>query len=226
MKMITLAALALATAISGTAFAEGADDELLSRNRTLDQMKFNRDKLSVQAEMSKAWKEMIEAQVIVDADGNPMGIGDVERLALEVRRRGATQQASGFNPADPFNGNAPVVPMLGGQGMFGDSGMGQPQLGGARPPAKAEEPAEKVEVVEKPTEREKADGKKVLRLVELRANSALFFTNEGFQEIKVGESIYDQKLASVGIDSATLRGKDTSRVLRIDWTKSVRYSDD
>ncbi|MFL1449351.1 hypothetical protein ACI77O_13220 [Pseudomonas tritici] len=227
MKKVSLFALALATAFSSCAFAEGADDELLSRNRTLDQMKFNRDKLTVQAQMAKNWKEMIDAQVIVDAEGNPMGIGDVERLALEVRRRGATPIAQSFNPSDPFGGNAPVVPM-GSQGLFGESAFGPPTAppaAAAAPEVKAEK-VEKVEVVEKPTEREKADGKQILRLVELRSNSALFFTNEGFQEIKVGQSIYNQKLASVGIDSATLNGKDSNRVLRIDWTKSVRYSDD
>ncbi|MCS7527178.1 hypothetical protein N0609_12755 [Pseudomonas aeruginosa] len=229
MKKVSVFALAVAATISTCAFAEGSEESLLSRNRTLQEMEFNRDRLKIQAEMAKSFKDMSDAGFIVDPQGVPKGIGDMERLALEVRRRGGAQASQGFNPSDPFNGADPVIPMPAGQGLFGDSGFPAP-LPPPDSPAEAAKPAEpepeKVEVVTKPTEREKAEGKKLLRLVELRGNSALFFTNDGFQEVKVGESIYDQKLTKLGVDNATLKGKDGSRVVRIDWTKSVRYADD
>jgi len=229
MKKVSVFALAVAATISTGAFAEGAEDSLLSRNRTLQEMEFNRDKLKIQAEMAKSFKDMSDAGFIVDQQGVPKGIGDMERLALEVRRRGGAQASQGFNPSDPFNGADPVIPMPAGQGLFGESAFSAPLPAPGLPAeaAKAAEPEpEKVEVVTKPTEREKSEGKKLLRLVELRGNSALFFTNEGFQEVKVGDSIYDQKLTKLGVDNATLKGKDGSRVVRIDWTKSVRYADD
>ncbi|ELQ8317822.1 hypothetical protein R2571_006729 [Pseudomonas aeruginosa] len=229
MKKVSVFALAVAATISTGAFAEGAEDSLLSRNRTLQEMEFNRDKLKIQAEMAKSFKDMSDAGFIVDQQGVPKGIGDMERLALEVRRRGGAQASQGFNPSDPFNGADPVIPMPAGQGLFGESAFSAP-LPAPGLPAEAAKPAEpepeKVEVVTKPTEREKSEGKKLLRLVELRGNSALFFTNEGFQEVKVGDSIYDQKLTKLGVDNATLKGKGGSRVVRIDWTKSVRYADD
>ncbi|OZB34348.1 MAG: hypothetical protein B7X51_01810 [Pseudomonas sp. 34-62-33] len=223
MKKVSVYALAVAATISTGAFAEGAEENLLSRNRTLQEMEFNRDRLRIQAEMAKSFKDMSDAGFIVDPQGVPKGIGDMERLALEVRRRGGAQASLGLNPSDPFNGADPIIPMPAGQGLFGDSGFSAPL---PPPDSPAETEPEKVEVVTKPTEREKAEGKKLLRLVELRGNSALFFTNDGFQEVKVGESIYDQKLTKLGVDNATLKGKDGSRVVRIDWTKSVRYADD
>jgi hypothetical protein len=228
MKKVSVFALAIAATISGGVYADGAEDKLLTRNQTLQEMECNRDRLKIQAEMAKSFKDMSDAGFIVDPQGVPKGIGDMERLALEVRRRGGAQATQGFNPSDPFNGADPVIPMPAGQGLFGESAfsspMPEPAMRGE--PAKAEPEAEKVEVVSKPTEREKSQGKKVLRLVELRGNSALFFTNDGFQEVKVGDSIYEQKLTKLGVDNATLKGKDGSRVVRIDWTKSVRYADD
>ena len=227
MKKLTLFAFAMAAAVSSCAFADGADDELLSRNRVLDKMKFDRDKLREQATMAKSWKDMIDAGIIVDTEGNPMGVGDMERLALEVRRRGGVQATQGFNPSDPFGGAAPVVPMPAGQSLFGDPAFGPAMPVAPQPPKPtAEEKVEKVEVVEKPSEREKSEGKQILRLAEIRANTAKFFTNDGFKLVSVGESVYEQRLASISADCATLKGKDGNRVVCIDWTKSVRYADD
>jgi hypothetical protein len=226
MKKVSVFALAVAAIISTGAFAEGAEDSLLTRNRTLQEMEFNRDKLKIQAEMAKSFKDMSDAGFIVDQQGMPKGIGDMERLALEVRRKGGAQASQGFNQADPFNGADPVMPMPSDQGLFGDPALTAPLPVPPVSPVGAESEPETVEVVTKPTKREKAEGKKLLRLVEVRGNSALFFTNDGFKEVKVGDSIYDQKLSKLGVDNATLKGKDGSRVVRIDWTKSVRYADD
>lgn len=105
MKKLSIFALAIAAAASSGAFADGADEELLTRNRTLDEMTFNKDKLAIQAQMAKSYKEMNDAGFIVDPKGVPLGIGDMERLALEVRRRGGMQASQGYNPSDPFGGS-------------------------------------------------------------------------------------------------------------------------
>lgn len=229
MKKLNIFALAVAAAVSTGAFADGSEEDLLTRNRSLDEMKFSRDKLHIQAEMAKSYKDMNDAGFIVDSKGVPMGIGDMERLALEVRRRGGMQPAQGFNPLDPFSGAAPALPMPAGQNLFGDTGFGPPPITAhvaqAAPAKPAEAKDDKVEVVAKPTDREKSEGKQILRLVELRGKAAVFFTNDGFKEVPVCGSIYGMKLTSIGTDSASLRGKDGTRLVRIDWTKSVRYLD-
>lgn len=214
----------LAAAVCGTATAETYDQQLAERNRKLDSMNDMRDRLALQAEMSKLYKEMSDAGFIVDENGNPQGIGTMERLALEVRRRsGIAPQV--VNPNDPFGGSDPVIPTNGD--FFGMTGSQMPLL----PPnptaaAPKELEAEKVEIVSKPSEREKESGKKILRLVEIRSNAATFFTNEGFLEVAKGGKVYDKTLKRVGVDSVTVSGPDGDRVLRIDWTKSVRYADD
>ena len=225
MNKLRFITFALGAALSTGAHADGADD-LLERNRILSEMKFKAEKLVLRADMAKSFKDMKEAGVLVDAEGVPMGFGgDMEVLALQMLNRGGTQTNSGTNPSDPFGGAAPVIPMPSGQGMFGDAGFPTSAPAPAAP-AKEEPNAGKVEVVGKPTDSEKNKGKQVLRLVELRGNSATMFTNDGFKELSVGQSVYDQKLTHIGAESVTLKGKDGSRTVRIDWTKSVRYSDD
>ena len=83
-----------------------------------------------------------------------------------------------------------------------------------------------VVVVSKPSDQEKAQGKQVLALTEIKQDSAVLFTNNGFELVHVGETVYDMRLTSLGIDNVVLEGPDGRRLLRIDWTKSVRYSDD
>lgn len=216
-----------ATAAAGNINANGFDEQLLERNRALEEMNFKNEQLKLQASMAKSFKEMNDAGFIVDPQGTPLGIGDMERLALEVRRRGGMQGGQPVDPNDPFGGLSPVTPVPPQNGVFTAEGGFQPlpDPNAVETPKKEAAPAG-VEEVSKPTENEKAMGKKVLRLVEVRANSVTLFTNEGFQEVRVGQKVYDQRLKSVGVDTATLAGPDGDRVLRIDWTKSVRYSDD
>lgn len=226
MNKLHILALAIAAAATSVgAFADGSDD-LLSRTHTLSEMKFAADKLELQAKMAKSYKDMTDAKFIVDAQGRPLGIGgDMELLARQVRLRGGMDGATAANPSDPFGGSEPVIPMPSGQGMFGDAGFPSTSPAPASPAPVAEQKEDKVEVVAKPTEREKDQGKQVLRLAEIRGNKAKLFTNEGFTELTVGQSVYDQKLTHIGVDSVTLKGKNGTRILQIDWTKAVRYSD-
>jgi hypothetical protein len=221
----------LATAVvSSSAMADGSEEKLLERNRVVTAMQFNEQKLKLQASMAKSYKDMNDAGFIVDENGTPMGIGgDMERLALEVRRRGGMQSSKGGDASDPFGGMNPVIPMPPQNGMFSGDGfqplpdsVGQP----AAPEPKKAAAETKVEVVKKPTEDEKAQGKQVLRLAEVKGQSVVLFTNDGFKQVKVGQKVYDQKVAAIGVDSVTMSGPDGTRILRIDWTKSVRYTDD
>lgn len=218
MKNRKLLVVSILLASSQMTFANGADEVLLERNRLIEEMKHQNEKLQLQASMSESYKTMAEAGFIVDENGLPVGIGDMELLALQVRLQDGKSNESQFNPNDPFGGVSPIIPMPNRAAFGGQNGRE------AEPTEPKEE--EGVEVVSKPTDKEKAEGKKVLALAEIRNNSALVFTNNGFEEVKVGGKVYDYKLASIGVDSIVLSGEEGNRVLRIDWTKSVRYSDD
>lgn len=221
--------LCLATAVvSCSAMADGSEEKLLERNRVVSEMQFNEQKLKLQASMAKSYKDMNDAGFIVDANGTPMGIdGDMERLATEVRRRGGMQNGKGGDASDPFGGMSQIGPMSPQNGMFNSF---PPQVDVAGQPTTSESnkaaAGSKVEEVKKPSENEKAEGKQVLRLAEVKGQSVVLFTNDGFKQVKVGQKVYDQKVASIGVDSVTMTGPEGTRILRIDWTKSVRYTDE
>jgi hypothetical protein len=221
--------LCLATAVvSCSAMADGSEEKLLERNRVVSEMQFNEQKLKLQASMAKSYKDMNDAGFIVDANGTPMGIdGDMERLATEVRRRGGMQNGKGVDASDPFGGMSQIGPMSPQNGMFNSF---PPQVDVAGQPTTSESnkaaAGSKVEEVKKPSENEKAEGKQVLRLAEVKGQSVVLFTNDGFKQVKVGQKVYDQKVASIGVDSVTMTGPEGTRILRIDWTKSVRYTDE
>lgn len=200
--------------------ANDFEEKLLENNRSIEEMSLTDQKLKLQASMAKSYKDMAESGFIVDADGNPRGIGDMELLAIEVRRKSQNQANSpAFDENDPFGGLDPIIPM-------GSSGFTPFDS----PPQKEPEPAapvvQQVEVVSKPTEEEKRKGKQLLSLVEIRDNSVVVFTNDGFQEIRIGDKVYDLTLRSIKHDEVSLSGKNGNRILRIDWTRSVRYTDD
>lgn len=224
MNKLSFMTLVLGAALSTSASADGADD-LMERNRILSEMKFAAQKLGIQAEMARAFKDMKEAGVLVDPRGVPMGIGgDMEVLALQMLNRGGLQSNTGTTTSDPFWGASSMPRVPPGQSMFGDAGFTSSNPASVAP-AKIGFNTDKVEVIGKSTEEAKGKGKQVLKLAELRGNSATLFTNDGFKELKVGQSVYGQKLTHIGADSITLEGKDGSRIVRIDWAKSVRYSD-
>ncbi len=208
------------------AFASGADEVMLERKRTLSQMQYKSEQLELQASMAKSIKEMVEAGFIVDENGTPMGVGDMELLALRVLQQGGKESSNKpFNANDPFGGMNPVMPMPPPvDGMFANGAFRTAESMRAPKPAEPEKSA--VEVVTKPTASEKAQGKQVLALAEVRGNSAIFFTNEGFEEVRLGGKVYDMRLKEIGIDNVVVTGPNGERVIRIDWTKSVRYSDD
>lgn len=217
MNARNLLTLLVATLISANAIADGSDEELLAREKTLSQMKFTSQKLKFQADMAKSFKDMSDSGFIVDPQGVPRGVGDMEKLAEDVRRgAGASKSPSpGGASGDPFG----AVPGFGGSG--GDFFSGAP-LTSPRPQMVSPPQVDASESSGKPTEPVKPLPP-ILRLTELRANAAVFFTNDGFQEVSVGQKINDLKLTKINVDSVVLKGKQGNKILRIDWTKPVRY---
>lgn len=206
--------------------ASDFEEKLLANNRLLEDMSLTDEKLKLQASMAESFKKMAEAGFIVDELGNPRGVGDMELLAIEVRRRSQQQATNtGFDSNDPFGGLDPIIPapssLMPGVSPFGP----MPETGPAQPEP-AQPAAQQVIEVTKPTEEEKRRGRQILSLVEIRNNTAVLFTNDGYQELKIGDKVYDYTLRSVGNDEVSLRNKDGNRILRIDWTRSVRYTDD
>lgn len=227
MKKLSIFALAVAAAFSSGAFADGAEETLLNRNIELDKMKHVKDKLQIQAAMAKSLKDMKDAGFFVNQNGEPLGIEDMAGYAKNLSNQSAAQKGQPANPNDPFSGVDPANPLQGNQGLFGNSAFSMPPptpVPPVAPPAPQPQGAG-VDVVQKPTDAEKTQGKQILRLVETRGPIAIFFTNDGFKEVKVGGSVYDMKVASIGSGTASLRGKEGVRVVNIDWAKPVRYSD-
>ncbi|MCF5371291.1 hypothetical protein [Pseudomonas syringae] len=229
MKELSIFALAVAAAISTGAFADGAEETLLDRNVEINKMEHKKAKLHIQAEMAKSLKEMKDAGFFVDQDGVPLGITDMAGYAKNLSTMSVAQKGQPTDPNDPFAGADPASQMQGNQGLFGNAAFNMPM----NPPTPVPPPVQPVsptqggavDVVQKPSTAEKTEGKQILRLVETRGQSAIFFLNDGFKEVKVGEKIYDMKVANIGSGTASLSGKNGTRLVRIDWTKPVRYSD-
>lgn len=218
----------LALSASHFALADEAD-QLLDRQKTLSSMEFKRDQLKLQADMSEAFKRMSDARFIVDAEGVPLGVDNMQKLGIDVRTQGRSNEQ--MNPFDA--GGAPMMPngapfmldqptMNGGvplgsrQAFAGPtlmpSGRGASDTGSAQPPQK--QPASD------------DDAKKVLQLLEVSSEGIIVRTNNGNQALRIGDQVYDLKLARYTIDKAYLKGPKGTQVISIDWTKSKRYADD
>lgn len=215
----------LALSASSYAFADEAD-QLLDRQKTLNTMEFKRDQLKLQADMSEAFKRMSDARFIVDTEGVPLGVDNMQKLGIDVRTQGR-----GNEQMNPFEaGSSPMMPngapfMLDQPNMNGagsrqaftgptlmPSGRGGSDTGSALPAEK--QPASDDEV------------KKVLQLLEVSSEGIIVRTNNGNQALRIGDKVYDLKLARYTIDKAYLKGPKGTQVISIDWTKSKRYADD
>lgn len=194
-----------------------ADDAevIYEQNKTLQQMLFRESQLKLQASMADSLRKMSDSGFLVDEDGRPIGVPDMELLAKEIRRKGGAAPVSDlpFSLTDPvipnaapfmlnqptmgFAGSAPAAP----QGSLGGSGFSDQS-------ANTEE------------------DRKVFFLTEIRDNSIMVRTKDGLKELKIGQKVYDFKLTRFDVDTAYFTGPDGSRVVKIDWTQSKRYADD
>lgn len=217
MKSITkIAICVIAAAVSMPTFADDADT-LQDREKTLESMRYKRDQLKLQGDMSESWKKMTDSGVIVDQEGIPLGVKSIVEMAIEVRKQGKPTEG---NPFD--NGTPPLAPngmpfMSDQQALMPPPPQGpqasQMPFGGRHQPA-PQVPAEKE--VKAPAEEEK----QVLDLVKVEASSVTVLTNEGEHLVRVGEKVYDMTLTRFTVDKAYFKGPKGTRVISINWTTS------
>ncbi|WGK63356.1 hypothetical protein QAO71_17595 (plasmid) [Halopseudomonas sp. SMJS2] len=204
-KLVTSIAFPLIMAIGTHAVAQNEGDIILERNKSLSAMEYKAQKLKLQADMAESLKRMVEAEFLVDEDGNPIGVDSMDKLGGEIRRN---QGGAGEMP----------FPMDMGFGMAPDGFGAPPTIPTDRfvtPPPRSGGNAGRVEAPPKPP---KAS---MTRLAEVHADYVVISTSEGeIVELRVNDKFNDQKLTKIGIDSAHFKGKEGSRVMRINWTQS------
>lgn len=217
---IALCAVAICTA--SAVIADDAD-QVLDRQKTLNSMEFKRDQLKFQAEMAKFWKEMSDSNFIVDTDGNPLGIENIQELGIQVRKQGRGGESNPFQASGtPLAPNA--MPFM----------LDQPPTTGSMPPA----PGSPFSQQQRPPMPGSAPGnaqkdpapveevKKVLSLKQVRGDSVTFRTIDGDRVLRVGEKVYDLTLTRFDVDRAWLKGPKGTQVVAIDWTNPKRYAED
>lgn len=201
------ALLVLAIAFSATsAYAEEAEDVVLDRNKVIQSMKSKEQKLKLQADMSKHYKQMEEAGFFVDEDGNPLGITSIPEMAVDFRNKSKSANTGSSDPFMAFDAPEP------GELPFGASaplGGGQGVSAPVRPQAERRSA--------------KSEGQSYISLQEIRANSVLVQTATGLVEIKPGQKVGDLKLVRFDADRAYLvDSAGDSKVLTFDWGNSNR----
>jgi hypothetical protein len=68
-------------------------------------MRYKRDQLKLQGDMSESWKKMTDSGVIVDQEEHSLGVQSIVEMAIEVRKQGKPTEG---NPFD--NGTPPLAP--------------------------------------------------------------------------------------------------------------------
>lgn len=191
-------------------------DTLLDRAKTLESMRFKKEQLQIQGDMSESWKKMTDAGVIVDTDGLPLGVKSIQEMAIEVRgqKKGPTDanpfDAGGIGPNQ--NGLAPNgMPFLSDQqAMMPPQPFQGPQTGPRNPPVAPPADAEK----KPPAEEEK----QILRLIKVEASSVTIRTNDGDHVVRIGEKINDLTLTKFNVDQAFLKGPKGLQTISINWS--------
>lgn len=214
---------AIACCLVNTAYADDAD-QVLDRQKTLNTMEYKRDQLKMQADMADAYKKMSDAGFIVDTEGNPLGVENIQKLGIEVRKQGRVAEANPFQTS-----GSPVVPnampfMLDQPTMSGSVPSGGSPFNQQRPPMPG--PAESQKPIAQNQPASSDDEKKVLALKQVRSDSVILVTNDGERVVRVGEKVYDLTLTRFSVDKAYLKGPKGTQVVSIDWTTSKRYADD
>lgn len=183
-------ALILVATISSTAFARDADIAE-QQARELGEMDYINQKLKIQAEMAESYKKMESAGFIVDKDGNPIGVKNIQELGNQVRTTATTKPASGIgqNPMGfDFNQQQPGMPVQ------------QPQQVASQPK----------------DDKEETSG--VVKLVEVRGDSIVVNSSAGKQELRQGQKVGDLTLKRFARNRAYFTKPDGSTlILEIKW---------
>lgn len=205
-KLITSIAFPLVMAIGTNAVAQNEGDVILERNKSLSAMEHKAQKLKLQADMAESLRRMVEASFLVDEEGNPIGVESMDKLGDEIRRNqvGGTGDMPfpmdmGFGAAPADFGAPPTIPT--------DRIVTPPPRSAANA-GRSDAPAEPP----KPT---------MTRLAEIHGDYVVISTSDGeLVELRVNDKFNNLRLTKIGIDSAHFKGKEGSRVMRINWTES------
>ena len=183
------------------------DDQVRLRSQKLEDMRFKRDQLKLQAEMSTSLKQMIDAGQLVDEDGQPLGVESIQALGIEVRERaamGAPEDANPFataqqqlNSGMPFTFDQPSAQSPGTSSLKAQ----QAKAGSAKG---------------------SVDMPKTLRLLEVRADSIVVQAGGSERVLRIGEKVNDMTLLRFDASRAYLKGPSGTEVISIDWSRSSR----
>lgn len=192
-------------------------DTMLDREKTLESMRFKKEQLKIQGDMSESWKKMTDAGVIVDTEGLPLGVKSIQEMAIEVRG-----QKKGPADANPFdagglgvnpNGIAPNgMPFMSDQqAMMPPQPFQGPQGAPRHPPVAPPT----VEAEKKPPAEEE---KPILMLIKVEASSVTIRTNDGDHVVRLGEKVSGLTLTKFSVDQAFLKGPKGLQTIAINWS--------
>lgn len=199
-------------------FADEAD-KVLERESKLETMRYKRDQLKLQSEMAESWKKMSDASVIVDEDGLPLGVKNIQTLAIEVRSKGRPTEGNPFDAGGAAPGQNSTAPN--GMPFLSDQqGMLPPQaFQGPQPPLGARPPQ-----LPLPVEADKKapgeEEKQILQLVKVEASAVTIRTNDGDHVVRIGEKVNGLTLTKFNVDQAFLKGPKGLQIISINWASS------
>lgn len=173
-------------------------DEILERNKLLEQMKNKEAKLKLQSEMSKHYQQMQQSGFYVDEDGSPLGITSIQDLATEFRA-GRNNNQSGMPFDDQtFTSGFPQMPQA-----------GVPQLN-----------EQTGRVTQRVAKQEDDLANEKVSLLEVRANSVVVRTSQGRVEVRNGQKVGDLTLKRFDLDRAYFQTADgQTKIISIDWAR-------
>lgn len=198
-------AVALPTVASPTLNNE--DDQVRLRNQKLEDMRYKRDQLKLQAEMSTSLKQMIDAGQLVDENGQPLGVESIQQLGIEVRERAAK---AGPEETNPF-------------------ASAQQQLNSGMPFSFDQPPGQSPAASSLKAQQTKSGGAKgsvdipnTLRLIEVKADSVVVQSGGSDHVLRIGDKVNDRTLLRFDASRAYLKGPSGTEVISIDWSRSAR----
>lgn len=173
-------------------------DEVLERNKLLEQMKNKEAKLKLQSEMSKHYQQMQQSGFYVDEDGSPLGITSIQDLATEFRA-GRNNNQSGM-PFDEqtFSSGFPQMPQAGVPQVNEQTGR----------------------LTQRATKEEDDLANDRVSLQEVRANSVVVRTAQGRVEVRNGQKVGDLTLKRFDLDRAYFQTADgQTKIISINWAR-------
>lgn len=198
-------AVALPTVASPTLNNE--DDQVRLRNQKLEDMRYKRDQLKLQAEMSTSLKQMIDAGQLVDENGQPLGVESIQQLGIEVRERAAK---AGPEETNPFA--SAQQQLNSGMPFSFDQPPGQSPAASSLKAQQTKSGAAKGSV----------DIPNTLRLIEVKADSVVVQSGGAEHVLRIGDKVNDRTLLRFDASRAYLKGPSGTEVISIDWSRSAR----